>query len=173
MISLALCIGLLIGNFYAKRADYAQRQQEMAKSTSIFGKRLTNGKLDALMTLIQNNYYENVDMDSIVEDVIPEILAQLDPHSAYIPAKDLQMVNDDLEGSFYGIGVQFNIQNDTVMIVAVINGGPCEKLGILPEGFLRPQNTLCVREVQRDGHFAAHIRSWINSKQICLHNGEP
>ncbi len=132
LISLALCIGLLIGNFYAKRADYAQRQQEMAKSTSIFGKRLTNGKLDALMTLIQNNYYENVDMDSIVEDVIPEILAQLDPHSAYIPAKDLQMVNDDLEGSFYGIGVQFNIQNDTVMIVAVINGGPCEKLGILP-----------------------------------------
>ncbi|MBE6312536.1 MAG: S41 family peptidase [Bacteroidales bacterium] len=132
LISLALCIGLLIGNFYAKRADYAQQQQEMAKSTSIFGKRLTNGKLDALMTLIQNNYYENVDMDSIVEDVIPEILAQLDPHSAYIPAKDLQMVNDDLEGSFYGIGVQFNIQNDTVMIVAVINGGPCEKLGILP-----------------------------------------
>ncbi|MBP5135490.1 MAG: S41 family peptidase [Paludibacteraceae bacterium] len=132
LISLALCIGLLIGNFYAKRADYAQQQQEMAKTTSIFGKRLTNGKLDALMTLIQNNYYENVDMDSIVEDVIPEILAQLDPHSAYIPAKDLQMVNDDLEGSFYGIGVQFNIQNDTVMIVAVINGGPCEKLGILP-----------------------------------------
>ncbi len=128
LLSLALCIGLLIGNFYANRANYAQRQNEM----SLFPQLGRNDKLDALLSLIQNNYYEDVNIDTVVESVIPEILAQLDPHSSYIPKEDLQTVNEDLEGSFYGVGIQFNIQNDTVMIVAVISGGPSERLGILP-----------------------------------------
>ena len=85
-----------------------------------------------MLDLIQQNYVDTIDIEHLTETAIPGILAQLDPHSVYIPASDLQNVNEDLEGSFSGIGVQFNIQNDTVMIVAVINGGPSERLGVLP-----------------------------------------
>ena len=60
-----------------------------------------------------------------------DLIAKLDPHSVYIPASDLENVNSELEGSFSGIGVQFNIQNDTITIVSVISGGPSEKVGLL------------------------------------------
>ena len=74
---------------------------------------------------------DNVPLDSLTDEVMAEIVAKLDPHSVYIPAKDLEAVNNELEGSFSGIGVQFNIQNDTVMIVSVISGGPSEKVGLM------------------------------------------
>ena len=90
-----------------------------------------NSKIQTVLDLIDAEYIEDVDIDSITEAMMPKILANLDPHSVYIPAKDLQMVNEDLEGSFSGIGVQFNIQQDTVMVVSVINGGPSEKMGVL------------------------------------------
>ena len=63
---------------------------------------------------------------------MPQIVGELDPHSAYIPAKDLQAVNEELEGSFSGIGIQFSILNDTIMVVAVVPGGPSEKIGMMP-----------------------------------------
>lgn len=62
---------------------------------------------------------------------MPKVIGELDPHSAYIPAKDLESVNEELEGSFSGIGIQFNILNDTINVVSVISGGPSEKVGIL------------------------------------------
>ena len=71
-------------------------------------------------------------MSELIEDAMPQILGELDPHSSYIPAKDLQAVNDDLRGSFSGIGVQFTIQQDTIHISDVIAGGPSEKVGIMP-----------------------------------------
>lgn len=83
------------------------------------------------MSLIDENYVDTVDTDSIIEKSLPDILAQLDPHSSYIPAKDLQAVNDDLGGSFSGVGVSFSIMNDTITIIEVISGGPSEKVGIL------------------------------------------
>ncbi|MEE1541805.1 MAG: S41 family peptidase [Paludibacteraceae bacterium] len=91
-----------------------------------------NGKLDYLFNLIKEQYVEDVDVKELEEKAIPEIMAGLDPHSVYIPAANLQSVNEALDGSFSGIGVEFNIQNDTVMILAVINGGPSEKVGLLP-----------------------------------------
>lgn len=70
-------------------------------------------------------------MFNLVEEAMPQILAELDPHSSYIPAKDLEAVNSDLKGSFSGIGVQFTIQDDTIHINSVIQGGPSEKVGLL------------------------------------------
>jgi carboxyl-terminal processing protease len=70
-------------------------------------------------------------MSELIEEAMPQILNELDPHSAYIPAKDLQAVNDDLRGSFSGIGVQFTIQQDTIHINNVVPGGPSEKVGIM------------------------------------------
>ena len=89
-----------------------------------------NQKLGAILNLIGNEYVEDVDLDSLVEQTLPDLLANLDPHSVYIPKSELQGVNDELEGSFSGIGVQFMINNDTITIVEAISGGPSEKGGL-------------------------------------------
>lgn len=89
-------------------------------------------KLASIMRLIESQYVDDVDIDSLLEASIPDILAHLDPHSVYIPKSELQAVNDELEGSFSGIGVTFSIMNDTVTVLEVISGGPSEKAGLLP-----------------------------------------
>lgn len=88
-------------------------------------------KLRAILEMIEAEYVDDVDMDSIFEQLYPRLLELLDPHSAYIPASELQAVNDELEGSFSGVGVSFQIISDTVNVVEVVAGGPAEKVGIL------------------------------------------
>ncbi len=88
-------------------------------------------KLNNIVRIIDNNYVDDINVDSLLEISIPDLLAKLDPHSEYIPASSLQSVNDELEGSFSGIGVSFNMLNDTITVVEVIPGGPSEKVGIL------------------------------------------
>jgi carboxyl-terminal processing protease len=88
-------------------------------------------KLHAVMNYIVQDYVDTVSQEDFVEAAIPKILEQLDPHSMYIPARDMEAVNEPIEGNFDGIGVMFNIQNDTIMVINTINGGPSEKLGVL------------------------------------------
>ena len=123
LVSLGAIFGFVIGFLLSNNT--LQHNQKISSLT-------VDGKLDLLLNLIDLQYVDSVDRDGLVESAIPKILAELDPHSVYIPAEDLQIVNDDLDNSFSGIGVQFNIQKDTVMIVAVISGGPSERLGIQP-----------------------------------------
>ncbi len=125
-IGLSISLGIFIGNFIAKNSMSASQTSDNF-IPNFFNK---NSKIQTILDLIDAEYVEDVNIDSISEKVIPEVLAQLDPHSVYIPAKDLEMMTEDLEGSFSGIGVQFNIQNDTVMVIQVINGGPSSKLGV-------------------------------------------
>ncbi len=87
-------------------------------------------KVSMIMNLIERNYVDTVNPKKLVEAAIPEILKQLDPHTVYIPAKDMQEVSEEMSGNFSGIGVQFSIQNDTIMVIDVISGGPSQKLGI-------------------------------------------
>lgn len=87
-------------------------------------------KLHAILKMIDEEYVDEVDMDSLFEQFYPKLLSLLDPHSAYIPASELQAVNDDLEASFSGVGVSFQIINDTVNVIEVVAGGPSEKVGI-------------------------------------------
>ena len=89
-------------------------------------------KLKTVLSLIQSDYVDALDMDSLIESSFPDLLLSLDPHSAYIPKEELQAVNDDLSGSFSGVGVSFQIINDTVQVIEVIPGGPAEKVGIQP-----------------------------------------
>ena len=84
-----------------------------------------------MLQLIKSDYVDELNMDSLLEATFPDLLSSLDPHSAYIPAEELQAVNDDLSGSFSGVGVSFQILNDTVQVIEVIPGGPAEKVGIL------------------------------------------
>jgi len=88
-------------------------------------------KLDFILDVIEKEYVDTILKFDLVEKTIPMMLEHLDPHSVYIPAKDLQQVSEPLEGNFEGIGVQFNILNDTVLVINTISGGPAEKVGVL------------------------------------------
>ena len=87
-------------------------------------------KLSNLLNLIGNEYVDVVDTDSLIEKSLPHLLSSLDPHSVYIPAQDLQMVNEELDGSFSGVGVHFTINNDTINVLEATSGGPAERVGI-------------------------------------------
>lgn len=100
-------------------------------SCTNYGKPQGGDKLSALLRVIGNQYVDTVDMDALVEKTIPKVLAELDPHSVYIPAKDAEEANQDLRGSFSGIGIQFMIQADTIYVSNVISGGPAEKVGLM------------------------------------------
>lgn len=121
---LAICIlgGILIGFFYA---NYNQRKNQGYVIYS------SNNKISALLDIIGKEYVDTVNVGELIEKAMPQILSELDPHSVYIPAKDLEEVNSELEGSFSGIGIQFTIQSDTIHINSVIPGGPSEKVGLM------------------------------------------
>ena len=124
IIAVSIVAGIFIGTFYANRFSGNR------KETGAIGN--YSNKLNGLLRIIDDQYVDTVNMSELIEDAMPQILGELDPHSSYIPAKDLQAVNDDLRGSFSGIGVQFTIQQDTIHISDVIAGGPSEKVGIMP-----------------------------------------
>ena len=92
----------------------------------------SRAKLDTILELIDENYVDDIDTDSILEASLSGIMSHLDPHSVYIPASGIQSVNEELEGSFSGIGISFNMLGDTINVLEVISGGPSEKAGILP-----------------------------------------
>ena len=88
-------------------------------------------KFNEALTLVQKNYVDDVDANKLTEAAIKGMLGQLDPHSTYISQDQLKRINEDFQGSFEGIGVEFDIVNDTITIVTPISGGPSEALGIL------------------------------------------
>lgn len=90
-----------------------------------------SNKMDELMLLVQNNYVDSLNMDDIIEKVMPKILDELDPHSKYIPAEEVEATNADLASSFSGIGIRFMIQDDTINVTDIIRGGPSESVGLL------------------------------------------
>ena len=88
-------------------------------------------KLRQVISYIENDYVDEVDTEALVEGVIEDMLADLDPHTVYIPEEQLRLSQSQLQGNFEGIGIEFNIFKDTVHVVAPLSGGPSEKLGIL------------------------------------------
>ena len=122
---LGVALGIVLGvalsqQANAQRITYQNGQWHLEQS-----------KVERLLQLMESAYVDELDIDSITDEVMSEMVQKLDPHSAYIPKEDLEMVNSELAGSFSGIGVQFTIQQDTVRIVAVIPGGPSEGIGVL------------------------------------------
>lgn len=87
-------------------------------------------KLKEILTQIDQNYVEEVDNDKLVNSAIDGLLNELDPHTSYIPAKDLALVSADLKGNYEGIGIEFNIFKDTLYVVAPLSGGPSEEVGL-------------------------------------------
>lgn len=89
-------------------------------------------KVNGVLDMIEDTYVDSISRKELEETAIKSILKKLDPHSVYIPASDVQDMNEPLEGNFTGIGVQFNFQNDTIIVVNTVPNGPSEKAGILP-----------------------------------------
>ncbi len=116
-------LALIVGIYFGARMQRLQLGSRVAPSKSA-------NKVGSILNLIEENYVDSVDSKKIIEGAIPEILKQLDPHTVYIPAKDMVEVTEEMSGNFSGIGVQFSIQNDTIMVIDVISGGPSQKLGI-------------------------------------------
>lgn len=121
LMALCVVLGIMIGSFYANHFS---------------GNRLTivnNGssRLNNLLRIIDDQYVDKVNIDSLVDKAIPTILSELDPHSVYISAKDAQAAADDLNGSFSGVGIEFVIRQDTIRVQNVIKNGPAEKAGII------------------------------------------
>lgn len=121
LLSLCIVIGILIGMFYTNQ--YSGNRLSIINTTS--------NKINDLLRIIDDHYVDTVNMTNLIEDAMPQILSDLDPHSVYIKAKDAEESMTDIKGSFSGIGVSFTIQEDTIHIINVIKGGPSEKVGLL------------------------------------------
>ena len=120
---MALCViaGILIGTFYANH--FSGNRLNIINSGS--------NRLSNLLHIINDQYVDKVDIDSLVDVAIPQILADLDPHSVYISTKDAQSVADDLKGSFSGVGIEFTIRQDTIRVQNVVKNGPAQRAGII------------------------------------------
>ena len=115
VISVSIVIGIFLGNCINEVKPKSSGQEKLA----------------TILGLINKDYVDTLDIDSIIEMALPDLLSGLDPHSSYISRTDFKAVNDDLEGSFSGVGISFQIIGDTVTIVEVITGGPAEKVGLM------------------------------------------
>jgi carboxyl-terminal processing protease len=139
IIACAVALGIYIG--IRLSAPYSNSNDLFSFRTGEFN------KLSDVINYISQEYVDSVDAKELVETTISDMLSGLDPHSNYIPAADLQATNEPLEGNFEGIGIEFHIQDDTIMVVSAIAGGPSEQLGIRAGD----------RIIKVDGKNVAHI----------------
>lgn len=124
LLAVAVVVGLIVGQSMGRSTAESQFRRVISHLRPPYD------KLNSTMSLIQNEYIDSLDMDSITEQVLPLLVQQLDPHSVYIPAKDMQAVNEPLESEFDGIGVVFNMATDTVIVLNVVPSGPSQKAGV-------------------------------------------
>lgn len=120
-MAIAVVIGIMIGSFYANHFS--------GNRLSIIN--TSGNKLNNLLHIIDDQYVDTVNINDLVEKAMPQILSELDPHSVYITARDGEIANDDLRGSFSGIGIEFTIRQDTIRVQNVISNGPAERAGVL------------------------------------------
>ncbi len=122
LIAIAVVIGIIIGTFYT--SHFSGRRLNIINTGS--------NKLNYLLQIIDNNYVDTVNTAELIEDAMPQILAELDPHSSYISSDAAEESVEELKGSFSGIGVRFTVQSDTVAVMNIVKGGPAERVGLLP-----------------------------------------
>jgi carboxyl-terminal processing protease len=121
LFSVLIALGIIIGMFF-----------DSSNSESFVTSNSKYQKIDQILDYVDQEYVDSINTFDFTEKIIPKLLESLDPHSVYIPAKDLLNISESLEGNFEGIGVQFNIVNDTIVVINTIADGPSEKIGVLP-----------------------------------------
>ena len=120
-MALSVVLGILVGTFYANH--FSGNRLSIINSSG--------NKLNNLLHIVDDQYVDTINVNDLVEKAMPQILSELDPHSVYIGAKDVQIANDDLKGSFSGVGIEFTIRYDTVRVQNVIGNGPAERAGLI------------------------------------------
>ena len=120
-MAISVIVGIVIGTFYANH--FSGNRLSIINSSS--------NKLNNLLHIIDDQYVDTISINQLVEKAMPKILSELDPHSVYISAKDVQAANDDLKGSFSGVGIEFIIREDTIRVQNVIKNGPADRAGVL------------------------------------------
>ena len=118
--AICIVIGVLLGMYYAS-----------PHNNSIFITQTPTNKLNSIIRIVDENYVDTVNMSELVEDALPHIISELDPHSVYIPKIYAQEVGSELDSSFSGVGIQFTIQQDTIYVNSVVKQGPAEDVGII------------------------------------------
>ena len=135
-VALVLWMGIVLGEARMQNSQHVYQSENGTDDSDAglggLSSTEASDKLVYLFDLLRDRYVDTLNLKQLVEDAIPTIIEELDPHSTYIPAEDLTDVNSQLEGSFSGVGIQFNIQQDTVMVIQVVSGGPSETVGIMP-----------------------------------------
>lgn len=134
LVGVSIALGVFIGNRYSNSG-----------SAIISGR---TGKLDAVLGYINRSYVDTVDMRELIEDALPKILQELDPHSSYISAQEMKRVNEELEGHFSGIGVSFYVLRDTIVVTSIVPGGPSEAAGIKQWDRIVNVNDSCVANIK-------------------------
>ena len=124
LLAAGVVLGLLLGQYMGRNSTTSEIKGMLRQMA------LPTNKLTYTLSLIENQYVDSVAMDSLAEHVIPLLVKELDPHSVYIPASEMQEINEPLEGEFDGIGVVFNMATDTVIVLNVIPQGPSDKAGV-------------------------------------------
>ena len=119
-LALSVVVGIFIGSFFANR--FSGNRLSIINSGS--------NKLNDLLHIVDDQYVDTVNVNDLVEKAVPTILSELDPHSVYISQKDVQQANDDLKGSFFGVGIEFTIRKDTIHVQNVVSNGPSERAGL-------------------------------------------
>ncbi len=127
-LPLFFALALVVGIFIGIRLNRNSQQNQLLQMFS--NENTSQNKLDELLNYVLREYVDTLNRDSLTDKTIETLLGNLDPHSAYIPAADLQATNEPLNGNFEGIGVEFNLLRDTIYVVTAIPGGPSEKAGI-------------------------------------------
>ena len=120
LLSAGIVVGILLGSFFANH--FAGNRLSIINNSS--------NKVIDLFHLVDDQYVDSVNISDLVEKAMPQILKELDPHSTYISASEVEETMQDLKGSFSGIGVQFTLYKDTIRVVRVVKGGPSETTGI-------------------------------------------
>lgn len=138
LFALVMVLGMMIG-YQLRDKTQGGRFLSLNKKSS----------LQELVELIRTKYVDPVKTDSITQVTADELLSKLDPHSVYIPAKDLMEVNEELMGNFQGIGVEFQLFSDTVHVVTVMKGGPSEKAGVqVGDRFIKVDDSIAIAGVK-------------------------
>ena len=147
IIAVSIVIGLFFGNNFSNKTFISDNDR----------------KLNTILNLVSAQYVDTVDINDLIEQSIPKILANLDPHTTYIPANEFNKVNSELEGSISGIGVSFSLMNDTVVVNEVVSGGPSEKVGIMTGDRIISVNDSSLINV-KDTEVMQRLRGARNSK---------
>lgn len=143
LFSIIMIIGMLLGYKLRENTITARNLFEFSNKRS---------PLQEVLDLVMLKYVDKVDTDTLGNDAIQEMLSKLDPHSSFIPARHLSDVNEDLQGNFQGIGIEFQIFKDTVNVVNVLSGGPSDKAGLMVgDKFLKVGDSVVAGKISSEG----------------------